>query len=532
MKKTKYAALWMIGISAVFLFVILGVFLIYQQTHRIGIPVLSQEKLQAQMAGKKQITFDGSLLRLEGAYECPYDQKSNTVYMAQSLKQTKWTGKLTLAEGTSYRLYLQEDPYWEQKAEAIRQCHEFTLYYISETEYAVSKMQFSGGAIISLVGIDNDSISRIQVINPNAEDPSERILESYCMFHPRGNMSKIFPKKAYKVELCTAAGEQVKQNLLGLREDDDWNLNALYTDSLNCRDIVGCDVWKMISDYERSPFNCIQMAFAEVLVNHQYQGLYGLSLPIDRKLFNMDDDDSAYTYVANPVPDAAMFYADSHTTQMIGGAEMKIEPTAISMKEAWEPFATYMQAVYWGGGKASSTEYFNTMNLDNVLSYELGVQIIGGVDNFVKNAHYLAYRGEDGDVEIYKYLFDLNYTFGDIWVDDPSVRWTATTVRPDWMSATWDMGALLKCDEELIKRTMVEKWYAYQEAGINAETICNLFDTYMEQIVDSGAMQRDTQRWPQCNNTQDTTWIKQWVTERFAFLDAYYADMAEELGVG
>lgn len=147
MKKTKYAALWMIGVSAAFLIGILGVFWVYQQTHRIGIPVLSQEKLQVQIAGKKQIPFDGSLLRLEGTYECPYDKGSSTVYMAQSLKDTKWTGRLTLAEGTPYRLYLLEDPYWEQKADAIRQCHEFTLYYISETEYALSKMQFSAGAV-------------------------------------------------------------------------------------------------------------------------------------------------------------------------------------------------------------------------------------------------------------------------------------------------------------------------------------------------------------------------------------------------
>lgn len=66
----------------------------------------------------------------------------------------------------------------------------------------------------------------------------------------RGNYTyKMFDKKSYRIEFWT--DEEKKEtkdvSLLGLRSDDDWNLNAMPNEPLRARNKTNFDIWRKIN---------------------------------------------------------------------------------------------------------------------------------------------------------------------------------------------------------------------------------------------------------------------------------------------
>ena len=59
----------------------------------------------------------------------------------------------------------------------------------------------------------------------------------------RGNTSRRFPKKSYRVKIVDEEGQKQDLSIAGLRSDDDWILNPLYTDTSKIREALAYDLW-------------------------------------------------------------------------------------------------------------------------------------------------------------------------------------------------------------------------------------------------------------------------------------------------
>ena len=78
---------------------------------------------------------------------------------------------------------------------------------------------------------------------PNGEDLSARLtlllpdgtefqtISTRIEINERGNTSRRFPKKSYRVKIVDEEGQKQDLSIAGLRSDDDWILNPLYTDT-------------------------------------------------------------------------------------------------------------------------------------------------------------------------------------------------------------------------------------------------------------------------------------------------------------
>jgi hypothetical protein len=365
----------------------------------------------------------------------------------------------------------------------------------------------------------------MQLWNPDSKLPTKRFIESYCKFHVRGNVSSTLDKKSYKLALCDASGEQVKHNLLDMREDDDWNLNPLYTDTSKIREKLGYAAWEMICKAEKAPFNSSAISYTEVLFNNEYWGLYGLQIPIDRKLFNMDGDDTAFTFKTYVCPTEEKFMQSLHSAQ-IAGAEQKVGLENGTTQDGWKAFEQYLRVFYWERDADISLKQIGELiDVDSFLAYHLAIQLLGAGDNIMKNIHLLNYAEPGKPYSQYKSLWDINFSFGDAFVDGLAL-YTDTLVSVDQLMHDTDYQYLQALAPGEISRRTVEKWKMYRDAGVDPETLCGLADAYMQEIQSSGAMARDTARWPESNNDQNAQEVKDWIVGRFAFLDAYYAQMA------
>ena len=79
-----------------------------------------------------------------------------------------------------------------------------------------------------------------------------------------------------------------QKSLLGLREDDDWILFAMYMDYPRMRIKICLELWRGLE-----PFNPTAILprskYVTLYLNGEFQGLYLLAEKNDRRLFGLDD---------------------------------------------------------------------------------------------------------------------------------------------------------------------------------------------------------------------------------------------------
>lgn len=118
----------------------------------------------------------------------------------------------------------------------------------------------------------------------------------------RGGSAQSFPKKSYALELWedTLGINSVDTSFFGLRNDDDWILDAMFLDKGRMPNRVSMDLWL---DFHELPYHdsepkakgATRGKFIEVILDQEYLGVYVFSERIDRKqlkLQSFEDGDN------------------------------------------------------------------------------------------------------------------------------------------------------------------------------------------------------------------------------------------------
>lgn len=127
-------------------------------------------------------------------------------------------------------------------AKAIEEGHLFQAMLVENNTYALFKVVFIGMPTIQLIYDEKQKSEENRVEYSGTiivTDPLRKsVQESHCQFHVRGNVSQNYPKKNYRISLKDGEDNKINKELLGMRSDDDWILNALYSDKTRLRDYV------------------------------------------------------------------------------------------------------------------------------------------------------------------------------------------------------------------------------------------------------------------------------------------------------
>ena len=120
----------------------------------------------------------------------------------------------------------------------------------------------------------------------------------------RGNTSRRFPKQSYRVKIVDEQGNKRNLSIAGLRADDDWILNPMYSDTSKIREAISYWLWEQINSCGQAA-SSTRLAFSEVFMNGEYYGLYAIQERVDRKQVNGDKKlDILYKIIANDQPSA------------------------------------------------------------------------------------------------------------------------------------------------------------------------------------------------------------------------------------
>ena len=137
---------------------------------------------------------------------------------------------------------------------------------IRENNTTVGYTKAEDGATEILVTIETVEGADVQ---HHASDDADQ--NSQALFRIRGNSSRRFDKKSYRIKLVEQDGvEKNPLSLLGMSADDDWALHGPFLDKTLMRNYMWMNLSAMIMGYAPN------VRFCEVILDGEYQGVYVL----------------------------------------------------------------------------------------------------------------------------------------------------------------------------------------------------------------------------------------------------------------
>lgn len=512
-----------------------------------NIELLSAEDYKAVKEQYEQTAFSASdLLGQESAAAC--DQSSASIFIPCDVQKLtnggQYDGERFVTEILSglhpndpdISIYVCADQMMDSPAEAVSAGYPFEAFLAAGEKAESFQIILTGLPVICIEKTDSDEIrykeehaGRIRYIPLSA---SRAETESFCRFHVRGNVSSTLDKKPYKVTLTDKAGNKIRASVGGMREDDDWILNPLFTDFSRVREMTAYTLWEEISAFSQVPQASSRMQYAELFLDNAYQGIYGLMEPVDGKqlslaegdlLYKIDRWDREYPYIDE-------YEKKEGETEICNDSGLPcVEiryPVNWDRTATWKPMQAFHNFVYRTEDLQTLADAGLQTDLDSVVTLSLFTALTHAMDNNWKNSLLIA-RHSGGGYTLYRTIWDLNYVFGDVFVYEPEEGYTAfdpdtAFVYTPLQDSTYDFEAYLAADPSL-EESLRRKWAAWRDGGISADSVCAEAVSNMTLLTSSGALAREMECWPQEKGADRALEeMEEWIRDRFAYLDEQF----------
>lgn len=362
-----------------------------------------------------------------------------------------------------------------------------------------------------------------------------------AIFDLGGASALVYEKKSFAVKLIDETGEDLDADIMGIREENSWILDAMAVDRIRMRNRVCFDLWNEISrtpyetDYNRR--NGTMGVFVEVFVNGAYHGLYCLSDKVDRKLLGLKKaktDNAGNVTVRGVLYKGDSWkvgwnlkdYAEARTDAVVWNAwELKV-PEDYPCEAAWAPlqelieFCTDKHPVE--DFEAHFDEHFY---LDNLLDYAVFVAQLGIGDTGYKNTFLSTVNLLNGKRFLHT-PWDLDMSMG----GNYDGNYKDVLLSINWMSHIGPFTKLIDNDLFDFNERLAERWGELAETVFLPAHVISKIDEYADQLVRSGAWEREYERWNgnpvalQRNLDDELRYVRDWYRRS-------YANLAQETGI-
>lgn len=379
-------------------------------------------------------------------------------------------------------------------------------------------------------------------------------------FKYRGASAQNYEKKSYAIKMRDADGNSVDREFFGLRDDNNWILDAMAVDYACMRNRVSTDLW---NDFATAPYHKkwekkartgTRGKFVEVFLNGSYHGLYCMTEKLDRKQLKLKKLEAA-TETTDAVIHGTLFKSDDWTYETMMGHEPgynyypKNEPEPydnFNREESWRGYEIKYpdyeeEPIDWSplwnaiNFVATSTDeeferefdsYFDRPVVDD---YYLFIELMLATDNHGKNMFFFNYDRQGSESRKMGIApWDLDGTWGRRW--DGSSYYTGAA--QDFAQFIWEREHGLSTLFQRLNENSNINWYEalktrYHELRLThfaPENLKKRFTQYGELFEASRADKREEGKWNQLHKDLlgDVDFIHNWIDERIDYLDAQY----------
>ncbi len=346
----------------------------------------------------------------------------------------------------------------------------------------------------------------------------------------RGAFSQQQPKKSYELSLWadTLGAADRDLPLLGMRNDNKWNLQALYNDQLRMRLKVANELWQSIhQEYykaqEPNVQNGIDMAYTEVFINGSYQGIYTLTERVDKKQLKLKKyanntiagelykgiDRGATTF------DAALPFNNGSPTWE--GFEYK-EP---SEKTDWTSLHGFVDFVVNSPDADFYSQYKSRFNLANAVDYFIFLNLTRAIDNTGKNIYIAKYKAG----EPYFYVpWDLDGVLGNSWngSNDPTTN--------DLLSNGFYNRLMQDHSATGFRAALASRWASLRTSVATSAYITGKLQANSNYLLRNNVYEREHLAWPAYQyDAAQLAYPATWLASRLAYLDVAFRPAATAL---
>lgn len=344
------------------------------------------------------------------------------------------------------------------------------------------------------------SSGTIRIIDPLARTDGQEVSEFSCQLRYRGASSMSYEKKSFAVKLFDADGEDLDANVLGIREENSWILDAAAVDVSRMRNRALFDIWNEMArlPYGSQGRNGTKGDYVELLLNGRYHGLYCLSDKIDRKLLELKKSTAdrtrglLYKCTAWGGASGLSYYEEAEMDSPSWNKWELKHPEDYPSEATWQPLADLVDFCRddlrsdedW---LADFPEWFYE---DNVRHYLIFFMTFNLADNLFKNTYLSCYNNEAG----HRFLFtpwDLDASIGRYW---DGTLWDAA---PGWYLPllVQPYCRLLSASGSGFFADFSSEWYSLYGTTLSPQHVEEVFRNYADRLVSSGAWRRERKRW-------------------------------------
>lgn len=346
-------------------------------------------------------------------------------------------------------------------------------------------------------------------------------------------------KRNYKLKL------DADTTLLGMRNDNNWILDAGQPDVFRMRNRIAMDIWNDMAhqpyyaDQEPKARNGVSGHMVELFLNDEYRGIYNLSENIDRKqmkIKKIDKETGAirgclYKGISWLNTNMFSILTDYDNQQeSFYGYEVKYPDLNDSDTTDWLPLVSVSNIVRDMTKEQFIEEVDHYFDLPVLADYSIFLTVVNALDNSGKNMFWAVY-----DKNITQRLtlapWDLDCTFGQ--------RWGGTLVgqdddmtSPDYLTDVdiYVFYQLYHYNAFQFNDQMNQRYRELRETGnvLSTDSLINRVTHYYNLITNSGAAQRETNKWSGDTDIwgeaidfqQEYDYICQWIKQHMEAIDS------------
>ncbi len=362
-------------------------------------------------------------------------------------------------------------------------------------------------------------------------DGVSRSITSDSKVRRHGQSTAGYPLKGYRLSLLKdkndMEGENNKEDLLGLRDDDDWVLSASYRDYEKVRNVFSMNLWyeSFTKANEWNANNSTQYKYVELFFNGHYHGLYALCYRIDSKELSTTEGESTFkkkdwTLSEYDTELTYQEYADgSGGVNVLPGYSLKYGST--------EDYANLLELYVNMNYSIDPNVIRLTSDVDNSIDLWLFYKLTQAVDNvYIGNAKnmYVTVKNSDSGVNGHKLLFTP-------WDMDQTWRYTSDATVGQYSMPEYDLplewGTVYRLmatgDATIVDE--IKARYAELRADVwSDENIMEMLNEYQNDIYNSGAFARTQAAFPEGSYNDSGVGLNEfsaYVLARLQCMDSY-----------
>lgn len=356
----------------------------------------------------------------------------------------------------------------------------------------------------------------------NVADADGHVITMHAGFKIRGTSSQQYDKKSYRVELwADATGTTMADTtFLGLRSDDDWNLEAMWTQPLRLRDNVANKLWMEMyqlpyAQNEPDALPGIRMEYADLFINDQYMGVYALTERMDRKQLGLrkyNGEIRGVLYKGNGAgaPTFEDLPAYDNTSDTWSNYEW-VYPNEEDAIIDWNHVYSFTNFVMNSSDNVFYSQYAAQFDKANAIDYYLFINTLMAMDNMGRNLFLARYKKSS------TYLY-APWDLDAIWGLDSDGQPTYNTVG--LMSNGFYDRLTHDCNNGGFVATAKTRYNTLRGTILNTDHIMQLVQDEYDMLTENGAYEREHEAWPDYSvDVGQLSYMRGWLADRFNYLD-------------